>query len=208
MPKIPKLKKKRKKCRYVGWKKDAVTSTTRELCAVVSEHWDGNGIKKSGIPSAVEELLAPISKIVLGRLYTLEDVRNHIRETQDGREFSLNALLQRGDKLKRNNEYGPFRNYVLSAYLKVIGGPVREDFTQDMIDERLEIAGGRCEYRGCDLKITGYVADHYIPVKRGGRGSRDNIRIACPRCNREKFEMDPEEFILKIQKDWSRARKI
>jgi 5-methylcytosine-specific restriction endonuclease McrA len=192
---------------HVYWKKDGVSRTLRELCPIVAQAWEGPG-KVKGVCLRIEELLPKISKIVLGYPWTLEEVRDHIRRTQHGREFTLNALYQRADKLPRYDEFTSWREYVLQAYCQITGGNVRENFEEWMLSKRMEECHERCEYRGCDLKITGYVSDHFVPVARGGDGSYSNLRIACPRCNSEKSAMAPEDFIEKIQQERKRARKL
>lgn len=36
--------------------------------------------------------------------------------------------------------------------------------------------------------------DHYIPLSRGGTSAKENIRLACHRCNGIKGSMTPEEW--------------
>jgi HNH endonuclease len=59
-------------------------------------------------------------------------------------------------------------------------------------------AGDRCEY--CRLPSRGQVAtfpiDHVIPRTAGGTESLDNLSLACPHCNAQKWaytdETDPD----------------
>jgi hypothetical protein len=50
-------------------------------------------------------------------------------------------------------------------------------------------AGDRCEY--CHLPTRGQVAtfpiDHVIPQSGGGTDSLDNLALACPHCNAQKW---------------------
>lgn len=41
--------------------------------------------------------------------------------------------------------------------------------------------------------------DHKIPLSRGGSNNRENICLACPKCNRRKSDKTPEEFIASLQ---------
>ena len=52
---------------------------------------------------------------------------------------------------------------------------------------------GRCYY--CHTKISGvYHIDHVIPLSRGGTNWPDNLVIACPSCNRSKYNKLPHEW--------------
>jgi hypothetical protein len=53
---------------------------------------------------AYEEWLPLITECVLGRRYSWADLALHVTQTQ-GREFTANALLQRGDKAARYGEF-------------------------------------------------------------------------------------------------------
>lgn len=53
---------------------------------------------------------------------------------------------------------------------------------------------GRCYY--CLSELGGcYELDHFVPLRRGGRNTKENIVIACPSCNSSKGDKPPEEFI-------------
>ncbi len=55
---------------------------------------------------------------------------------------------------------------------------------------------GVCFYCDCNLEITGYHADHFIPIAKGGTNWIDNIVIACPSCNIRKNDKNPEDFVV------------
>lgn len=60
-----------------------------------------------------------------------------------------------------------------------------------------------CEYCGHQVwrhhgaHVNGMlaVADHRIPLSRGGRDVADNIAIACKRCDHEKGPLTGDEFV-------------
>lgn len=52
---------------------------------------------------------------------------------------------------------------------------------------------GRCFYCSVDLGTT-YHVDHYIPLSKGGRNDKGNLRLACQSCNLSKKDKHPEEF--------------
>jgi 5-methylcytosine-specific restriction endonuclease McrA len=45
----------------------------------------------------------------------------------------------------------------------------------------------------------GFHIDHIIPVARGGTNHPDNLTLACPTCNLEKYTMTAEEFLRKAR---------
>jgi len=47
-----------------------------------------------------------------------------------------------------------------------------------------------CAQKGGILEI-----DHIIPLSRGGTNKKTNLTTACRRCNRQKKDKTPEEFI-------------
>lgn len=46
--------------------------------------------------------------------------------------------------------------------------------------------------------------EHVIPLSRGGTNSPDNVKSACERCNSEKGNRTPEEWI----KRWYRSETV
>lgn len=198
----------------VDWTKDTILLTIRELVAILKEYKDFTPPMATGLISSLDERLKQVSMALHGREWTIEQIREHVRTTQIskktglGKEFTDNALLMRANHLKYYDEYSPYREYVLGAYLQIVKPHVNVpiEFEQWMIDKRLKECGNRCEYRGCTL--VRFEADHFIPKKRGGRGNYDNLRIACWKCNNEKRAMDPQEFIAKIQREQSRGRRL
>lgn len=60
--------------------------------------------------------------------------------------------------------------------------------------------GNRCAYCRCDLRTSGDVVDHKLPLSRGGRSDASNIHLTCPTCNREKGARSHHEY-LKARKE-------
>jgi len=56
-----------------------------------------------------------------------------------------------------------------------------------------ESQGFLCFY--CLEPLSEYQIDHKIPVSRGGGHTRDNVCLACPRCNMSKKAKTSEEFL-------------
>jgi 5-methylcytosine-specific restriction endonuclease McrA len=59
--------------------------------------------------------------------------------------------------------------------------------------------GKRCVYCERPLASREKTLDHLLPVSRGGEHSRENVAIACRRCNASKGARTPMEWILGIR---------
>jgi 5-methylcytosine-specific restriction endonuclease McrA len=73
-----------------------------------------------------------------------------------------------------------------------------EFFTAEDIEIIYSEQDGHCTYCRTDLS-SGYEADHFIPIARGGGNEPENIVLACMPCNRSKgakmpWEWRPDEF--------------
>lgn len=44
----------------------------------------------------------------------------------------------------------------------------------------------RCYLCGCDVTYQTATVDHLIPLEKGGSNGRDNLRLACHKCNQVK----------------------
>jgi CRISPR/Cas system Type II protein with McrA/HNH and RuvC-like nuclease domain len=60
---------------------------------------------------------------------------------------------------------------------------------QDIADIRA-LQNDRCLYCGCELNRKGDI-EHFIPVSRGGRNSKENLALACSSCNSSKHAQAP-----------------
>jgi hypothetical protein len=62
-------------------------------------------------------------------------------------------------------------------------------FSDDVRAAVMARAGDRCEY--CHLSTRGQVAtfpiDHVVPRSSGGLTTLDNLALACPHCNAQKW---------------------
>lgn len=66
-------------------------------------------------------------------------------------------------------------------------------FTKADVQVALLMQECRCFY--CDMPLSGYHVDHYIPLAKGGTNWALNLVIACPSCNRRKKDKLPSEFV-------------
>lgn len=77
---------------------------------------------------------------------------------------------------------------------RVLGSP--EHHTQGDIRTQFQKQAGMCFW--CSSAVgDDYHVDHVIPLSRGGSDGKDNIVIACPKCNRLKSNKLPEEWLSK-----------
>lgn len=54
---------------------------------------------------------------------------------------------------------------------------------------------GKCAWCHIDLEVSGYHADHIVPLARGGTNEASNICCACPTCNTKKWALMPDVFL-------------
>lgn len=65
-----------------------------------------------------------------------------------------------------------------------------------VIKDLLKTQDDKCFY--CRVELLDYHIDHYIPLSKGGKHVKENLRISCPTCNLEKYTKMPEEFIKEL----------
>lgn len=66
--------------------------------------------------------------------------------------------------------------------------------TPGWIPKLLELQRWTCIVCNKDLRF-GYHIDHIEPIARGGENTDYNLQALCPRCNLEKSDKDPIEFM-------------
>lgn len=67
-------------------------------------------------------------------------------------------------------------------------------FAAQDIKDLLALQRNKCPICRASLR-HGYHVDHVIPLVSGGRNTRDNLQILCPRCNLKKNRKDPIDFM-------------
>ena len=54
----------------------------------------------------------------------------------------------------------------------------------------------------CGVPLLGtYHLDHILPLSLGGSNSDDNVQLLLPKCNLQKYNSRPEEFLARRQKE-------
>lgn len=66
--------------------------------------------------------------------------------------------------------------------------------TQGDIRLRYEMQHGKCYWCGDKVRFGEHHVDHIQPISKGGSNGPENICIACPPCNRRKYDKTPLEF--------------
>ncbi|MHB8631481.1 MAG: HNH endonuclease [Candidatus Limnocylindria bacterium] len=67
-------------------------------------------------------------------------------------------------------------------------GPLSPDVWQDILRQHEH----RCAYCGASGPLT---IDHRVPLSRGGRNAKDNIKPACRSCNSKKATRSEDDFL-------------
>jgi 5-methylcytosine-specific restriction endonuclease McrA len=63
----------------------------------------------------------------------------------------------------------------------------------------IERDGLRCVYCDEDLTDKEIHLDHIIPESKGGLTTRDNLQVACRKCNLAKGTLSEDEFTDKLR---------
>jgi hypothetical protein len=105
----------------INWSRDCKVAVARELTTLVH---GSVGANEGAFLEEFGRSLPVVSRRVLGDELTLDGLRDHVRRTQQ-REFSDNALVQRGDKGRRYAEQTAHAAAVAAAYREYRRGAKR-----------------------------------------------------------------------------------
>lgn len=72
-------------------------------------------------------------------------------------------------------------------------------FSENTFKRYMEKQNGRCYYCGCDLKNVSVNIDHIKPFSKYKNGERNNLCLACFRCNSAKSNLEIDEFRIKVK---------
>lgn len=72
----------------------------------------------------------------------------------------------------------------------------RKKLTVRQWKSALEHYGHRCVYCGRPVAAKTVNKDHFVPLHLGGTLEAHNVVPACPKCNRQKHDMHPLEFMV------------
>lgn len=68
------------------------------------------------------------------------------------------------------------------------------EISRGWIPKLLELQRWTCAVCNVDLRF-GYHLDHIYPIARGGLNTDYNLQALCPKCNHEKSNKDPIDFM-------------
>lgn len=71
---------------------------------------------------------------------------------------------------------------------------VSGEITPGFVQKLLELQRWTCVVCNKDLRY-GYHVDHITPVAKGGENTDYNVQALCPKCNLEKGDKDPIDFM-------------
>jgi hypothetical protein len=110
------------------------------------------------------------------------------RKRVDATDAVLRVLIQSGEI----DPHAPARDLRAEADIP--------DHVKEFVRAR---DSGICQYCLIQGRETpGEVYDHFIPAGEGGKGSVDNVQLACAPCNRKKWHHRPQDLFRKDWKLW------
>jgi 5-methylcytosine-specific restriction endonuclease McrA len=77
------------------------------------------------------------------------------------------------------------------AKAKAAGGKVSADIAQRL----MTLQRGKCACCRSDLTKVAFHLDHVIPLTGGGRNDDSNMQLLCARCNNQKYNKHPVDFM-------------
>jgi len=200
---------------YIDWVGWTGLNITKMLAACIKLH---EATTEYTLRKRVEQLLPEISEKLTGQRATYQEIVQHTKETQD-RIITDLKLAQRADKTLREEEFTQWWEPVVRAYREIVhpgfattpvvmtptstveSTPIVKAprcFSDADLRAAIKIYGSMCHYCKAPFsELNPPVADHYMPVAKGGATILDNCRPACVPCNSAKGDLDPFEFGMK-----------
>jgi hypothetical protein len=118
--------------------------------------------------------------------------RNLDREKYRARERVENmtpeAVARKRERERLYRQQNPHKNAVKNERRRVRLAGVSGSYTEQDIREIYELQYGRCLYCGFELNGS-YTVDHFIPLSQQGCNSKDNLALACLKCNSSKRDL-------------------
>ncbi len=106
------------------------------------------------------------------------------------REYHQRNAEKLRAKTRRWHEQNPERTRANVNIRRARKAQARGNYTADESHDILERQGGNCLYCGASLDSSAHL-DHFVPLSRGGRNSKENLVWACSPCNRSKGALLP-----------------
>ena len=84
----------------------------------------------------------------------------------------------------RYRDSGKKRRIDLQRRVRKTEADLDYKITSNRIDQMLKEQNFTCKY--CEKPLVEYHVDHVVPLCKGGDNSKENLVIACPKCNLSK----------------------
>jgi 5-methylcytosine-specific restriction endonuclease McrA len=129
------------------------------------------------------------------RLYRKNNRESDLANARRRRSENIEKARER-DRLfeARHPERARIRNHRRRARKMAAGGTfTKEDVAKIKAGQTDKRGRLICWYCGNPIKGT-YHIDHFIPLAIGGTNDPGNLRLACPKCNHQKYAKHPIEL--------------
>lgn len=67
---------------------------------------------------------------------------------------------------------------------------------QGLREQVISEAGGLCKLLGPNCTMFATMGAHWVPLSKGGRSEKENLRPACEHCAVDKQNMLPSEWVV------------
>lgn len=123
----------------------------------------------------------------------------NIRKTKEWRMANPERYKEHNRKIAQSYKTDPIKKLQKAANVRNRRAKLRQaegKHTAKDIQEIFEYQNGLCFY--CKNVLVKFEVDHFYPVSKGGANSKDNLVIACPKCNKAKGDKLPQDFMREI----------
>jgi 5-methylcytosine-specific restriction endonuclease McrA len=114
--------------------------------------------------------------------------------------YRLEKQTQINQKRKNQRAIDPSLERVKAARrraLKRVNGGV---LSKDIVQQLLTIQNNQCACCGV-VFIGKFHLDHIIPLSLGGQNADNNVQLLLPKCNLQKYNSSPANFLSRRQKE-------
>ena len=134
-----------------------------------------------------------LNKIKINKQRNQSYLMNKDKEKSQNREWQRNNKDKVIVKNKKWRKKNPIKVRVIEERRKARQKEAIGFFDSEDIEQLYIQQNKRCYYCNKMLKRKFHI-DHKIPLSRDGSNRPENLCLACPNCNREKYTMTEEEF--------------
>lgn len=163
--------------------------SNREKCLLENKKWCQENRDKRKIHS--RRYYEKHKKEIINRskIYRKNNPEVNRRAVKKWRENNLEKARKLVSDWSKKNRIKRNYNRAQRIYQKKANG--YEKISKKQWDDICEIFGNKCFYCKKKKKLT---MDHYIPLKKGGSHTFENLVPACSSCNCQKGASTPQEW--------------